>query len=122
MSRPAAALGGAAAAAFAISVTEAREWVALAQDVAKGESAFLAFCLVVLGVLAYLLYRQWKGGEECTIRQRQLESVVQGMYAILVTDDRYQGLPPYEDFAAGKFSIADIHRSRSAQVCRTASS
>lgn len=121
MSKPAAAIGGAAAAAVVITVAEAREWVALAQDVVAGKSPFLVFCLVVLAVLAYLLYRQWQGGEDCAARVHQLESVVQGMYAILVTDDRYQGLPPYADFAAGNFSIADIHRSRSAQFCRTAS-
>lgn len=118
MSKPAAAIGGAAAAAVVISVAEAREWVALAQDVAAGKSPFLAFCLIVLGVLGYLLFRQWRGGEDCALRVHQLESVVQGMYAILVTDDRYQGMPPYEDFAAGRFSIADIHRARSAAFNR----
>lgn len=112
-------MGGAAAAAVIITVAEAREWVSLAQEVATGQQSFLTFCLIILGVLAYVLYRQWRGGEECDRRVHQLESVVQGMYALLATDDRYQGLPSYEDFAADNFSIADIHRARTRANQRT---
>jgi hypothetical protein len=115
--KPAAAAiagGGSAAAMFALSAADASEWLTVIERIVQSPAGVLVFALLVLVGLSYLLVRQWKGGEDCAARQRQLESVVQGMYALLATDDRYQGLPPYADFAAGNFSIAEIHRSRSA--------
>jgi len=115
MSKPVAvgAIGGAIAGALTISAPDVREWLHVAQEIAHGDSAFLVFCLLLLMMLGALLYRQRTSGDECAMRVHQLESVVQGMYALLATDDRYQDLPSYEEFAADNFSIAEIHRARS---------
>jgi len=107
-------LGSVAVTGIAITAAEAGDWLAIVERIAASPAGLLVFALLVLIGLGSLLVRQWQSGAACDERVRQLESVVQGMYAVLATDDRYQGLPPYADFAAGNFSIAEIHRSRSA--------
>lgn len=107
--------GGSTAAVFAIGAADVGDWLAVVERIAASPAGLLVFALLVLIGLGYLLVRQWQSGAACDERVRQLESVVQGMYALLATDDRYPDLPPYEDFAAGKFSLHALHRARTAQ-------
>lgn len=114
--KPAAAAvvsGGSVAAIAAITSSDVSEWLAIIERVSESKAGLLVLCLLMLVGLIYLLARQWSAGNQCDERVRQLESVVQGMYALLATDDRYPDLPPYEDFAAGRFSLHALHRSRS---------
>lgn len=103
---------GAGACFLALTASEAGEWIGLLERIGMSPAfPFLIAALVLSGV-GYLLHRQRVAGRECEARVELLTTAVQGMYAILATDDRYKDLPSFDDFAAGRFNIAQIHQSR----------
>ncbi len=99
---------------LAIRASDVSEWLTIIERIVASPAGLLVFCLLVLAGVVYVLARQWHSGTLCDEKVRQLENVVQSMYALLATDDRYQNLPSFEDFAAGKFSLQQIHKARTA--------
>ncbi len=112
-STTAAAIGGASAAAVVFSASEAREWIGLVQSVAKGESSFLVFCLLILALMVWVLYQQWRTGAECDLRVEKLEGALRTLYSMLATDPNWiDRLPPWEDLLDGKADARVIARNR----------
>lgn len=116
MSKPpstaAAILGGAAGTALVFSASDAREWIDLAQSVAKGESSLLTFCLLILAGLVFVVYRQWKTRDECDTRVERLEHALNTIYSMLATDPNWiDRLPSWEDLIDGKADARVIARS-----------
>lgn len=112
-------VGGVGAGMFVLTAASAGEWLAvldrgllMLERMAASPAAPFLICAVLLAGLAYVLHRQRVTGAACEERVELLTTAVQGMYAILATDDRYRDLPSFDDFAAGRFNIAAIHQSR----------
>lgn len=113
MKQAAAFGGGAAIAAIAITAAEAGEWLTVIERLAASPAWPLVLGLIVVAGGLWVLSSQRASNAACEARVEELTRAVQNMYALLATDDRYPDLPPYEDFAAGKFNLHALHRARS---------
>lgn len=103
---------GVGAGMFVLTASEAGEWIELLERIGMSPAFPFLIGALVLASVGYLVHRQRVAGRECEQRVELLMTAVQGMYAILATDDRYRELPSFDDFAAGRFNIAQIHQSR----------
>lgn len=115
MKQGAASFGaGVGAGVFVLTASEAGEWIGLLERIRLSPAFPFLIGAIVLAGIGYIIHRQRVTSRECDARVELLMTAVQGMYAILATDDRYRDLPSFDDFAAGRFNIAAIHQSRSA--------
>jgi len=112
MKQAAAFGGGAAVAAIAITAAEAGEWLTVIERLAMSPAWPLVLGVAVLAGGLWIGYQQRQSNAACEARVEDLTRAVQYMYALLATDDRYPQLPPFEDFAAGKFDLQALFRSR----------
>lgn len=97
-----------------ITAAEVGDWLTVLERIASSPvSPFLMGALTLVAFL-YVLHQQRALTARCMAENDQLESVVQRIYALLATDDRFPDLPPYDDVRAGKFSLPELHRQRAA--------
>lgn len=109
-------LASVAATGFVITAAEAGDWLTFIERmVASPVSPFLIGAMVVIGFI-YVLNEQRKMNARCIEENDQLESVVQQIYLLLATDDRFPNFPPFEEVKAGKFSIVELHKQRTRQA------
>lgn len=107
----AAASGGLAIGAIAITSDQAKGWLDIASIIAESPASLMLFILLILVLMGWMLVRQWQGGQECEARIDKLLDALRTIHTMLAMDERFSDqLPGWNDFIGGQLDVRTLNR------------